>query len=333
MLKKLFGFARVAIPVLALAFVTGCSQDFEGGASSNGISLNGVESRTGVNDPPLVLENTDWAGPTDVNDVSSTVVAAFRNDVINGPTVTFLAGDLSMTTYPYSYTGTGIGTIIGPTSPVAFTINNAGTVMSIATGIYTAPVTLTLLPKLTLAELDETAWNGSTPRYSYASLDFDTDVTNSVQATFGDGTFPVYALDYYDNVSAGFIEDMGFFYLRKDAKGTTTVVFPNFYQYHIGDEVVYLPSTQIIASIDGTTWMVQASPANETVIFRGNTASFTGTNPDFYASYVYDGYQAGGVNGGAGSFRIQYDGNTGQYKMLFYDFKGGGNLTFTLLQP
>ncbi|MDR1176213.1 MAG: hypothetical protein LBK83_12185 [Treponema sp.] len=317
MKKHIFGFARVAIPALALAFVMGCSQGFESDTLSGGGLAGGFSAsvQKGV-EQPADLAGTDWLITTGIGMEPYFIVVNFSDDE-NG---NLLGSDISRTTFSYTYEpndGTGeITTLVGTGD---FEIDTSD-VMTITIPGYANQFTASLIVP-TLDTMTGSVWNGPTPRYSYNSLDFE---DSAVQTTFGDGTYPLYNLIYYDGVSAGLIEDMGLFYLKFDSAGVLTVVFPDFYRYHMSTPVVYTPSAPLLKSLNGTVWSATGS-IKETVTFTADGADFSGDDP-FNAKYVYNERQAGGVSNGAGSFRI-LAGST--LSIEFYNFRGQGDVIFT----
>jgi hypothetical protein len=308
MTKKLYHWMRVAIPVLALAFVFGCEQGFEGEGPSNGISVNGaaLSVKSGVT-IPATLEGTDWLINTDLGAEPYYIVVNFSDDA-NG---NLLGSDISRTTFTYDYeNGSGtITTLVGTGRITAISDDELTIDIPGLSGLFTANL---IVP--TLDTMTDSVWNGETPRYTYASIDFEANDT--VQTTFADGTYPVYNLIFYDGVSAGLIEDMGLFYLRYDENDVLTVVFPDFYRYHMGQDVIYYPSALLLKSLNGTVWTTDGG--KETVTFTADGADFAGTDT-FNAKYVYNNRQAGGVSNGAGSFEID---PTSPLELLFYAFRG-----------
>jgi hypothetical protein len=140
--------------------------------------------------------------------------------------------------------------------------------------------------------------------------------------TFGDGTFPVYEILYYNGGSMGLIQNAGLFYLGQDTSGNNTVIFPDFYGYHTNQDVIYTASTQLLATIAGTNWKAEDDGQIMTFAGIGNSVTFSGGSLSLTTTYVYNGYQAGGINDGIGSFEVDPDGTS--LSILFYNFNGSG---------
>jgi hypothetical protein len=334
--KKLNLLVRVIVPLLAVASFFGCSSalesDISGGAGTGGLAAS-VQKLSVAQ--PASLAGTDWGGDTSAFGKPPYYVVANFSNAVDG---NFLETNTTAPT-PFEYTynpSNGTGTIDDGTNTGKFTINSAGTSMVIdMPGRYPAAFTVTLIsPKQ--ADMTGTVWNTITPRDIYSSIDFE---TKTVQTTFGDGTFPLYDLLYYDGVSAGLIQTLGLFYLRYNEKHVLTVVFPAFYNFHMGVDVVYTPSEEVRASIENTVWY--SSDIDETVTFSGGRAFFDGNADEFDAPYVYNGYQAGGAGGPsgstdyAGSFIVEDHGLGNAQSITFYNYMNRNNAVtfYKQIQP
>ena len=341
-MKKLLNVARVLVPAVILASLIGCSSALESDVLSASSLAALSASAQNVETPPPSLIATDWAGYTEPGAgdpvYASLVVLHFEDS----STVTVIKTDLSRTIYAYDYINGGGEVIIDPDTSSYFNIDSAGNIMNLDDELFGVAVTLHLLPKLTLDQLTGTVWDTITPRQIYSSIDFEPGtypIIGNVQATFGDGTFPLYNLDYYDNVSAGIIESLGMFYLdyREDCDGNDViaVIFPNFYGYHMTQEVVYLPSRVVLKTLEETKW---EAADGTTVTFSSGEATFSDDSEPH--PYVYNGFEAGGVgkptdspSPEGGSFEITHT-DTEPLKLNFYDFRASGaNKVFTPLQP
>jgi hypothetical protein len=320
--KKLNLMVRVLLPALIVAaFLTGCfsgveSDSLAGRTVENGrsVSVRQVEAY------PASLANTDW-----VSDEASSqpyyIVLNFSTATIGN---VLQNNSNTPVAIPYRYTAsTGGGSISGTGWTGDFQIDPSGTTMTLTTAA--GPVyTLTLIvPQRT----DMTGFVGDTitPRNIYSSIDFE--ASRTVQTTFGDGTFPAYNLLYYDGVSAGIIDTLGLFYLSTNASGALTVVFPDFYRYHMGQPVIYATSSLVLASLAGTRWI--STPSGATVVFTATQAIFS--DPTVGAiSYVYNNYQAGGAGvvpgtvNDPGSFLVANSGSSSQ-TLTFFNYKSRAN--------
>jgi hypothetical protein len=341
---KKFNLARVLIPALVLASFFGCSNGLDGDALSgvpltaqDGGALSGVlpAARSAGAAPeaaayPASLVNTRWLyNPVPAATEPRAAVVSF----VDASHVVVIGSDISYTQYDYSYApGTGSGSILlSGTVKSTFQIDSDGTLITITAGVYVFSFTADLLPAITQPGLAGKVVNGPTPRYPFNTIDFKTGAIGSlVQTTFGDGTFPAYQLVYYDGLGAGIIEKMGLFYLGPDSSGNS-VIFPDFYQYHMDEDVTYTLSAEVLGSLTGTTW---TASDNSTVTFKVNPAH--NTNYAVYSGstlgypYVYNGKSAGGVGLGSpgvstegGSFEVDID-SSGKLSLKFYNFRNTG---------
>lgn len=280
----------------------------------------------------MSLAGTDWINMEPLSGQPLYVVTNFVTNPTGrvAGTGNFLQNDLdSPVAFEYSYdpnTGTGAIDAIDY-DPGTFTVSPDGTTMDITMPEYPSTFTAILLDA-TLSTMNGTVWNTITPRGIYSSLDFEED---SIQAVFGDGTFPEYGLLFYDGVSAGLTQAMGIFYLDYNEDNVLTVNFPNFYHYH-PDPVVYTPSEEVRASLNGTVWA--AKTINETVTFETSEAAFAG-NVKVTVPYVYNGKQAGGAGdrpytkSEPGSFIVQDNGPGNPQSVMFFNWLNSNEtLTF-----
>jgi hypothetical protein len=329
--KKLNLLARVLVPLFVAASFFGCSSALESGLLPGGAGIDGL-SASFQQAPPPTLAGTDWLIDTELGEEPYFIVVNF-NDEDDG---VLLGSDISVTTFSYTYeTSDGTGTITTLVGTGNFKVDDA--IMSIEIpGLQMFPADL-IVP--TLTTMTGFVGYGETPRFPYNTVDFESGITQTagyvpgrVRTTFGDGTYPIYDLIYYDGVSAGLIEDMGLFYLAYDSSNVITVVFPDFYRYHMGQPVVYTPSDVILPSLEGSIW--GTSTGSDTVRFSEGTAYFTGDHI-FSTPYFYDGYQAGeadnaGGSSGLGSFRIL---DTSPLTLRFYVYQSTRPFDFTLQVP
>jgi hypothetical protein len=314
---KKIKIARVLVFALAAASFWGCSSALESDPLPGEAAINGLSASVQGVTQPASLEKTDWFGPTDLGKEPYYVVLNFGEN-FNG---NILGSDLTLTTFTYTYdSDDGTGTITTILGTEDFETDGTAMKATIPGGI-TVDASL-IVP--TLDKMTDTVWDTITPRNIYSSLDFE---AATVQTTFGDGTFPLYGLLYYDGVSAGLIEDMGLFYLAYNEDDILTVVFPDFYRYHMGQDVVYTPSALYLASLNGTVWRA-TSGISEVLTFTTTGASFDGDDT-FNATYVYNGKQAGGATNGAGSFLV-IPGNPNTLR--FYSFGTHGQIDFEQVQ-
>lgn len=324
--KKLNLLARVIVPLFVAASFFGCSSALESGLLPGGAVIDGLSASFQQAAPPA-LANTDWLMDKGSGaDPRYIVINFIDND--DGKLLDN-NGDITNFTYAYTYDPqTGKGTIT--VSGVTWTFTVTDGVMSIVIpNEGTFPATLI---EVRLTTITGFVGNGPTPRYDYSSIDFETDGV-TVQMTFADGTYPFYELVYYDGVSAGIIDTLGLFYLDYSNNGTASVIFPDFYGYHMGQNVVYTTSAEILPSLEGSIW--GTSTGSDTVRFSGGRAYFTG-GYIFDTAYFYDGYQAGGAYGAGGSdtlgsFRILD--TTSPLTMRFYVYQGTRPFDFTLQVP
>jgi hypothetical protein len=322
--KKLNLLARVIVPLFLAASFFGCSSALESGLLPGGAGIDGLSASFQQATPPA-LANTDWLIDNGEGADPRYIVINFSDCGVGK----LLDNNGTITDFEYTYDPeTGEGAITGDGVDWTFTVTDG--VMTITTSDeeeFTAN-----LIEVRLSTITGFVGNGPTPRYDYSSIDFETDGV-TVQMTFADGTYPPYKLITYDGVSAGFIDTLGLFYLRLE-DNVTKVVFPDFYGYHMGQDVVYTPSAQIFSSLEGSIW--GTSTGSDTVRFSAGRAYFTG-GYIFDTAYFYDGYQAGGAYGAGGSdtlgsFRI-IDNCVDPVTMRFYVYQGTRPFDFTLQVP
>jgi hypothetical protein len=324
--------ARVIVPLLAVASFFGCSSALEGDIPGGAGTGGPAASVQKVSAYPASLAGTDWGGAPDVTPPAEPryVVLSFTagsGTPESGTGVLLLSSSDDPDDFGYDYdASSGNGVIYTATyGDGKFSIDvNTNVMTFILPDLAAQDYYLNLIvPRL--PSINGTVWNTITPRNIYSSIDFETD---TVQTTFGDGTFPLYDLLFYDGISAGLIRTMGLFYLDYNSDGVLTVVFPDFYRYHMGVPVIYTPSENVLSSVDGTVWATKN--ADETVTFTGGYAVFKGAD-NFTAPYLYNDKQAGaagvppGTVNDAGSFLVAANGSGNPLTLTFFNYKSRAN--------